>query len=142
MPIVTLQKRMMQLGRVRLGQKGPKGEPQKLGTFRFTSASRSLLDEGTERYGCTGKPWEHAPDEGYFEVVTQASEMDVILLSRYSESDGSPTTTYSQWFEQWSRGGCQRRCNGETELLSGKPCLCEAEDVDKRACQITTRVSF
>src|SRR6266540_3864667 len=131
MPIVTLQKRMMQLGRVRLGQKGPKGEPQKLGTFRFTSASRSLLDEVAERYGGTVKPWENAPDEGYFEVVTQASEID-----------GSPTTTYSQWFEQWSRGGCQRRCNGETELLSDKPCLCEAENADKRACQITTRVSF
>lgn len=139
MPIVTLQKKMMQLGRVRLGQKGPKGEPQKLGTFRFTSASRTLLDEVAERYGGEVRPWENAPDEGYFEVVTEAAEMDVILLSRYDEIDGSPTTTYSQWYELWSRGGCQRRCDGLTEQISQEPCLCDPE---KRDCQIVTRVSF
>jgi hypothetical protein len=40
--------------------------------------------------------------------------------------------------ELWSGGGCQRRCDTETELLSGKPCMCEpgAEE-----CKPTTRMS-
>ena len=138
-PVLTLQKRMMQVGRVRLGEKGPRGEPRKLSTFRFTSADRTLLDEIAASYGGDVTEWTGAPDEGYFQVTTEAKQLDVILLPRYSEIDGSPSTTYSQWYEQWSAGGCKRRCDGITEQLSGKPCLC---DPDKRTCQITTRVSF
>lgn len=144
-PIVQIQRRMMQLGRVRLGEKGPKGEPKKLGTFRFTSASRALLEALAEAHGGTVSAWEGAPDEGYFQVTTAATSLDIILPPVFSDVDGSPTLPYSQWYEMWSAGGCQRRCDGITESLTGKPCMC---DPDKRKagakteCQITTRVSF
>lgn len=55
-------------------------------------------------------------------VVTTASVIDAIL------PPGDPLT---QSNEMWSKGGCQRRCNGETEQFSGSPCLCLAEFGDK-----------
>jgi Recombination directionality factor-like len=141
-----IQRRMMELGRVRLGEKGSKGEPRKLTTLRFTSASKLLLDAIAETHGGTVRPWEGAPDEGYFEVVTDTEQIDIILPPVFSDSDGSPTAPYSQYFEQWSGGGCQRRCDGETESISGKPCLCAAavqeHGEDARTCKVTTRVSF
>lgn len=138
-PIVTIQRRMMQLGRVRLGEKGPKGEPKKLTTFRFTSASRVLLEAVAGKHGGTVQEWQGAPDDGYFEVTTTASSLDIVLPPVFSDVDGHPTTAYSQWFELWSGGGCQRRCDGVTETLTGKPCMCKP---DARQCKTTTRVSF
>jgi hypothetical protein len=141
-----VQKRMMQLGRVRLGEKGAKGEPRKLSTFRFTSASADLLKSVAARYRGTVKPWTDAPDEGYFQLVTESTELDIVLPPVFSQADGTPTMPYSQWLELWSAGGCQRRCNGEeivggTELgaAASKPCMC---DPDNRACKITTRIEF
>ena len=135
----VVQRRMMQLGRVRMGEKGTKGEPKKLDTFRFTSASSDLLASVAGKYGGDVKPWAGAPDEGYFELVTETAELDIVLPPVFSQADGSPTVPWSQWLEMWSAGGCQRRCDGETDAISGKPCLC---DPDNRACQITTRISF
>lgn len=147
MPIkpVHIQRRMMQLGRVRLGEKGPKGEPKKLNSFRFTSASADLLAAVAAIHGGTVEPWQGAPDEGYFQVTTDATRLDIILPPTFSEQDGTPTVPYSQWFEQWSAGGCTRRCDGETEALSGKPCMCDPEkrqDGDPKMCKVVTRVSF
>jgi hypothetical protein len=142
MPIIQIQRRMMELGRVRLGEKGPKGEPRKLQTFRFTSASRSLLEAVALAYGGKVGQWVNAPDEGFFEVTTNATELDIVLPPVFSDADGTPTVAYSQWMELWSGGGCQRRCDGVTEALSGKPCLCELEGEEERACKPTTRVSF
>jgi hypothetical protein len=129
---------MMELGRIRLGDKGDKGQPQKLSKFRLTSASRVLLDAAAKEYGGTVKPWRGAPDEGYFELYTEADTLDVIIPPVFSTLDGTPTAPYSQYYELWSGGGCQRRCDGAIEALSGKPCLCDPET---RACKITTRVS-
>jgi hypothetical protein len=141
MPVKPLivQRRMMTLGRVRLGEKGKKGEPKRLNTFRFTSASEQLLDAVAAKYGGKVSAWKDAPGEGYFQVTTEADALDIILPPVYSAEDGTPTTAFSQWLELWSGGGCQRRCDGETEALSGKPCMCDPEN---RECQITTRVSF
>ena len=140
MPIVTIQRRMMELGRIRLGDKGTKGQPQRLSSFRLTSASRALLEAAAVLYGGEVRDWAGAPDEGYLELYTEASELDVLLPPVLSMVDGHPTLPYSQYFELWSGGGCQRRCDGETELISGKPCLCDP-DPEKRECRVTTRVS-
>ena len=138
---------MMELGRVRLGEKGPKGEPRKRDTFRFTTASQALAQAVADKYGGEAVPWFDAPDgEGYWQVATDASELNIILPPVYSPEDGSSTTTWSQWFELWSGGGCKRRCDGDTEMLSGSPCLCKPMVVeygeDARDCDVTTRVSF
>ena len=142
MPIIQIQRRMMELGRVRLGEKGPKGEPRKLSTLRFTSASRALLEAIAAQHGGNVSVWAGAPDEGYFQVTTNATEIDIVLPPVFSDADGAPTVAYSQWFELWSGGGCQRRCDGVTEALSGKACLCETEAGEERTCKPTTRVSF
>lgn len=144
-PILQIQRRMMQLGRVRLGEKAANGAPKKLDTFRFTSASRALLEAVAEQHGGTVTPWENAPSEGYFQVTTEATALDIILPPVFSDVDGSPTLPYSQWYERWSAGGCERRCDGVTESLSGKPCMCDREKRKANAkteCRAVTRVSF
>ncbi len=141
-----IQRRMRELGRVRLGEKGAKGEPRKLSTLRFTSFSEPLLQVIAAQHGGKVRPWAGAPEEGAFEVITETNKIDIILPPVFSQVDGTPTTAYSQWFEMWSAGGCARRCDGELESISGKPCLCadavEAKGEDARDCKLTTRVSF
>lgn len=146
MAILTLQRRMMELGRCRLGTKGARGEPKKLDTFRWTSASRALLEAIAVSDGGTVQEWKDAPDEGYFEIVTERDQIDIIIPPVFAMTDGTPTAPYSQFFELWSAAGCQRRCDGQTEALSGNPCLCagrvEADGEDARECKVTTRFSF
>jgi hypothetical protein len=145
--VIGVQRRFMQLGRVRLGEKGPKGEPKRLSTFRFTSASERLLQAVAERYGGSVTAWTDAPDEGYFQVTTEATSLDIILPPTFSREDGSPSTSYSQYYELWNKGGCVRRCDGVTEALSGGPCICDPEKRDAGSdpagtCGIITRLSF
>lgn len=129
MPILTLQQRVKEVGRIRIGQKGPKGQPQKLTVFRFTSFDKRAIEKIAELYGgdvrqCTDKDL-----EGQWEVVTGVSEMPFIV---------SPIPP-SQFMELWSGGGCVRRCDGCTELISGKPCMCETGEEE---CKPTTRLSL
>jgi hypothetical protein len=134
---------MMSLGKARLGDKGPKGEPRKLDKFRFTSASKDRLDAIAERYGGEVREWEAHTDKGYFEVYTDTAELAVVLPPVFSAADGKPTYPLSQFMEMWSAGGCQRRCDGVTMLgpdkMTGKPCACNPE---ARTCKPTTRISF
>src|SRR5438552_2868737 len=101
MAVVDVQRRLMELGRARMGEKGPQGEPRKLTTWRFTSASRALLEAIADRYGGTVSEWTGAPDEGYFEVTTAASEIEIVLPPVFSDRDGAPTAPYSQFYELW-----------------------------------------
>lgn len=132
MPILTLQQRMRELGRIRIGAKDPKkGFPVKLTSFRFTSRDKHAIDSAAKLYGgtvieCNGQ---QTPDlKGQWEVTTDASEIP------FYPSPIPP----SQNMELWSGGGCQRRCDGCTELLTGDPCMCDPEAVE---CKPTTRLS-
>lgn len=138
MPIITLQRRARELGRIRIGQvvKSANGRsrPSKLDRFRLTSASRPLLDTVASLYGGTVAEW--TPQNGgpaQWEVVTESTRLPVLV----------PPQPVSQYFELWSGGGCQRRCDGERELLSDAPCLCAAADPDpqERDCKPTTRLN-
>ena len=56
MPILTLQRQMRELGRIRTGiqvagANGGRKRPSKLETFRFTSASRDLVEAAAAAYG-------------------------------------------------------------------------------------------
>lgn len=127
---LIVQRRLAELGRVRMGEKGSRGEPTQRSTWRITSASERLLQQVAEVYGGTVRPWAGAPDEGYFELATTSHELDILI---------PPTiASYSQAMELWAAGGCIRRCDGVTEKISGKPCVCNP---DRRECQVTTRVS-
>lgn len=145
-PILDLQIRMRELGRVRMGEKGPRGEPRKLTHFRLTSASRALLEAAAANpsIGGTVREWSGAPDEGMFELYTETDSLEIILPPVFSLADGSPSSPVSQYMEHWLSGGCQRRCDGVTELLTEQPCLCAAEGQTgrDRLCKITTRIQF
>jgi len=134
MPIIDLQRRMRQLGEIRLGHVVPtangKTRPAKLDKFRFTSPSREILTAVAELYGGEVKAWTPAnggPAE--FEVYSKANRLPVLI---------PPKDAVSQWYELYAGSKCQRRCDGVTEHKSDRPCMC---DPDNRQCAMTTRVN-
>lgn len=137
MPIIELQRRMRELGRIRTGQQvttNGKRRPARLETFRLTSASRPLIEAAAQAYGGKPKPW-----NGEWELITETDALDVII---------PPGQSISQWFELWSGGGCQRRCDGRTNVLTDTPCACPVDPAEKRelakageACKPTTRLN-
>lgn len=133
MAVLNLQRRARELGRIRMGDRGERGQPRRLSNFRLTSADRALLEAAAQRYGGEVKPWAGQP--GQFELYTTASELPCMVAPQ----------EVSQWYELWSNGGCQRRCDGETVTLAGanntvttESCLC---DPDNRECKLSTRLS-
>ena len=134
MPILDLQQRIRELGRIRIGQKVATSSggtrPSKLNRFRLTSPSRELLDRVAKQYGGTVAPWTPDGGTGQYEVITEATRMPIKV----------PNQPVSQYYELWSGGGCQRRCDGVTELLKDRPCIC-GPDPQRRQCKPTTRLS-
>jgi hypothetical protein len=134
MPILTLQRRSRELGRIRIGQQvatGTEGKmrPAKLEQFRLTSASRPLLEKAAALYGGEVVEWNNN-GSAQFEVFTTSTRLPVLV----------PPQPVSQFFELWSGGGCQRRCDGERELLTDQACLC-SPDPEDRQCKPTTRLN-
>jgi hypothetical protein len=84
------------------------------------------------------RSWGH----GQYEVYTERDSLMVTIPPR--------DEVISQWYEMWSKGGCQRRCDSQTEKLSGKPCLCPADPLERdrlarlivpQACKVVTRLN-
>jgi hypothetical protein len=147
MPIITLQKSMRRLGRIRMGsqvaatrQDGtPTTRPKKLETWRMTSPSQELLEAAAEMYGGQVAEWAGSPSGRQWELFTTADAIEVIIPPG--------DMAFSQWFELWSGGGCQRRCDGQTEMLSDTACVCPADPDERievagkgKACKPTTRL--
>lgn len=136
MPIVDLQRRMRELGRIRLGVKNAKNQPISIGTFRLTSSSSDLLDAAAELYGGKVELWPDAPQAGrVYQLTTDTDSLPVAI---------PPGQSLSQWYEQWSGGGCTRRCDGVRETIQDQPCICALSmksDDDERDCKPTTRLS-
>lgn len=133
MPVIV-KRRLPQIGRIRIGRKGEKGQPVKLSTFRLTSHDRKALDVAAEVYGGSPRPWDGFA--GQWELVTKVSELPIMIAPERP----------SQWYELWSAGGCQKRCDGTTcTVPDGKGGLKEQDctcDPDHRACKLVTRASF
>lgn len=134
MPIIELQRRVREIGRLRIGQKvatsNGRSRPSKLDTFRFTSRDRQVIDAAAARWGGTVEAWDDAPDGDQWQVTSETAELSVVI---------PPTDMgFSQWFELWSAGGCQRRCDGQRDLISDGPCKCDPE---ARECSMHTRLS-
>jgi hypothetical protein len=144
MPLLDLQRRLKETGRIRIGttvKRNGKAVPTKLSTFRLTSPSKDVLDAAAVIYGGEVHPWADAPtDQAQFELVTGSDTLDAIV---------PPGSYLTQHYEMWSGGGCVRRCDGEREQLSDRPCLCP-DDYEERnalaaqgkACKATTRLSL
>jgi recombination directionality factor gp3-like protein len=125
-PLIDIQRRMVEAGRIRAGEKGPKGEPRKLDKWRLTSKDKVRLDGAAALWGGTVREWDgHA---GEWELYTDTAALPILLL---------PGQLPVSWYELWSKGGCQRRCDGVHELISDGACLCGEE----RECKPYTRLS-
>lgn len=135
--ILDEQRRLAEIGRIRIGHRVPTGKnktrPEKLSEFRFTSASQPLLERVAERYGGEVQPWTPEGQTGQqWEVYSTVNRVPILV----------PPKPVSQSLELWSGGGCLRRCDGLTEELTGKPCLCGADlDPRDRECGLYTRLS-
>lgn len=143
MPILTLQRQLREIGRIRTGIQQEyvkdgktKHRPAKLETFRITSPVKELVDAAAEAYGGEARAW-----DGQWEVITEAKTLDIVI---------PPGQPVSQWMETWSGGGCLRRCDGVTEVLTMSPCMCPADPAERlalananppAACKATTRLN-
>jgi hypothetical protein len=147
MPILDIQRRGRQIGEIRIGMrveaKDKKGNPvlrpAKLNSFRFTTKSPAVAEAVAQLFGGEVRAIELAGIASH-EVVTDVTELPVMVPPG--------DAVISQWYEMWSGGGCQRRCDGETEQLTQEPCKCPS-DPERRnalaktggACKPTTRVN-
>lgn len=143
MPLLDIQRRGREIGRIRLGitVTGANGRkrPEKLSAFRFTMQSRRIADAVAGLLGGEVRPWE-SPSGPQWEVLTDATELPVAV----PPGDAA----VNQWYELWTGGGCVRRCDGITETLTQAPCLCPPAGPDRaaaagagEACKPTTRVN-
>lgn len=136
MPILGIQQQQTEVGRIRLGVKvgAGRGRPTKLDRLRFTSPRRVLVDTIAHLYGGKVEEWQPPKGNSQWQVITTVTEVPV-LIPPQDPAD-------SQWFEMWSAGGCQRRCDGQTEKLTKQPCLCLAQGCipEKRDCKMHTRL--
>ena len=135
-PITALRPRIREAGRIRIGEKvrtkSGKTAPAKLDVFRLTSPDEQAIRSAAELYGGEPRRWAGAPVGEQWEVYTRARALPVLI---------PPTgMAFSQFFELWSGGGCQRRCDGAREVISDAPCLCAA-DLEERECKPHTRLS-
>lgn len=135
MPIlpIALQRRHAELGRIRLGVKTATANggtrPSKLDRYRFTSPHERHIKDLAQLYGGTARQWQNGTRTEW-EVISDATTIPVVVVRG----------GVSQWLETWSGGGCQRRCDGERDIISDSPCICATEDRD-RTCKPTTRLS-
>lgn len=128
-PLIELQRRLAEAGRIRMGEKTEKGAPKRLTTWRITSPDESLIAQAAGLYGGKPEPWE-SPSGPQFEVVTTTSELPVLVMPGYSFRQGYEYRT--------SPTNVERRCDG-IEMDDGQPCLCNASGEDK--CALLTRLT-
>lgn len=143
-PLLDLQRRLVEIGRIRLGEQVSGGSgrtrPAKRETWRLTSRDKARLEAAQRTYDGELRPWGEQ-----WELLTEATELAVMLI---------PGQELSQWYEMWgspASGGavsCLRRCDGVREILSDGPCLCPENGEERnalaakgKACKPTTRLS-
>jgi hypothetical protein len=116
--IITLQRQARELGRLRTGLTDG-NRPVRSETWIVTSHAEHYVEAAAAEWGGTAEKWQpQGSGAAQFRVITQATCLDAIL---------PPGDPLSQSYEMWSRGGCQRRCDGMTEQLTDAPCLCIAQ---------------
>ena len=104
-------------------------------TFRLTSPDKARILAAAKLYGGTLGEWQ-APAGPQWEVITDTNALPVIV----PPSD----MAFTQHYEMWSGGGCQRRCDGRTATFNDNGAMQEGEclcDPDQRECDIHTRLS-
>ena len=129
-PIIEIQRRYRELGRLRLGRKSAKGHrtPRNVEVYVSRSAPPG---RGRDRVRRGRRRVERRADRGgTVELVSESAELRVYVPPQDLAS--------SMFYELWSRGGVRRRCDGETEYVAGVDCICNREG--KRVCSITSHL--
>jgi hypothetical protein len=149
--ILTLQRQVRELGRLRAGLSVPSSTPGKLRpqsspNWILTSPNRDYIDAAAAIWGGPVDLWQPLGNgPKVWRVITERPRIPAIL---------PPGDPLNQAYEMWSAGGCQRRCDGEIEQRTQQPCLCRAQfgddihlvpslgpDKKPQRCQIHTRLS-
>lgn len=137
--LLNIQRKAAEHGRLRTGYTQG-NRPVRSATWVITSHSEEHVTTAAELWGGTVERWKplNSTIEQY-RVITKASSIEALI------TPGDPLNQYN---EMWSKGGCARRCDGETELLSRKPCVCAAQFGDEwhlqpkgRVCSATSRLN-
>jgi type III secretion system FlhB-like substrate exporter len=128
MAILDLQRREMESGRIRFGNKVG-NRPNRLDHPLLTSPDQDLIVTVADAHDVEVVKWPGG--EGQWQVEIPG-DLEVLIPV-------SPEPV-SQWWEKWSGGGCMRRCDGITDQINDAPCDCD-KTADKRACSATTRIT-
>lgn len=135
MRIVDLQRRLREIGRIRIGEKvetsSGKSRPAKIDTFRLTSRDQRVIEAASDVWGGDVTMWDDAPDGPQWQVYLATKEIPVVV----PPGDMS----FSQAYEQWTAGGCKVRCDGRWDHQGDTACHC---DPTARACDIHSRLSL
>lgn len=145
--IITMKRQAAELGRIRTGYSRPNPDPKKGNipvkskTFVLTSHSRDYVAAAAELYGGKVEQWTpQRQSVAQWRVITEARELRAILPAG---------DVLNQANEMWTGGGCERRCDGITESISRRPCICLAkygEDWHTRpptqVCRPTSRIGM
>lgn len=115
--LLNIQRRAAEHGRLRTGYTQG-NRPVRSSTWVVTSHSEEHVRTAATLWGGEVEKWKplNSTTEQW-RVITKASSIEALI------TPGDPLNQYN---ELWSAGGCQRRCDGQTELLSRQPCLCAA----------------
>ena len=135
MAIIGLQRRIREIGRIRIGVQADtrtgRRAPKKLDRFRFTSPDRSVIEAAAAIYGGEAQAWDNN-GAAQWEVITDATELRIALPPDPSDM------AWSQFYESWGGGFCQKRCDGVRDTIRDRACDCDPENRD---CKPTSRLS-
>lgn len=152
-PILDIQQRFRELGRIRTGKTEPTGRrnkrgeeimrPVKLATFRITSPWKHLIEAAADAFGGEPQPWDNEGTQEWQVFTTSADEAGIALLPVLVP----PGEILDQWYELWSGGGCVKRCDGIRQTLKDAGCTCPKDPAERQekaskgeACKPTTRL--
>lgn len=149
--IINHQRQARELGRLRTGYSvlnsdpNKRPRPVKSKTWVISSHAEHYVAKAAELYGGKVERWQPQGNGApQFRVITEAEQIDAVLPG------GDPLSQYN---EMWTKGGCARRCDGQTEQLSKRPCLClsqHGEDwhllrqnlsTKDKVCAVTSRLN-
>ena len=135
----NIQARAAEHGRLRTGFTQGK-RPMRSATWVVTSHSEEHVRAAAELWGGTAEQWSPLNSTiTQWRVITKAASIEALI------TPGDPLNQYN---EMWSAGGCQRRCDGERELLSCQSCMCARQFGEEwhtqpkgRVCSTTSRLN-
>jgi hypothetical protein len=135
----NIQRRAAEHGRLRTGYTQG-NRPMRSATWVITSHSEEHVRTAAKLWGGTPETWKPLNSTiEQWRVITEASSVEALI------TPGDPLNQYN---EMWTKGGCQRRCDGETELLTRQPCLCARQFGEDwhlqpkgRVCSTTSRLN-